>query len=165
MNFPWGEIRLYFYTHIYFIILQQTLTFRRRWTGRRFPGVWAWNWVAGCWMWAKLQSVALKTGSLTPCLIPESNERRDEEATLHLQHNTVRYTLVFNLYPQNIVDIKALRFPDLPAVSPTVDIWSSQRSPWSWRCWGRPVWRPPDVNIAQEKETRFNLTIKEICLN
>lgn len=49
-----------------------SLTFRRRWTGRRSPAGWAGNWVAGYWIWAELQAVALKTKSSRLCLIPGS---------------------------------------------------------------------------------------------
>lgn len=60
-----------------------SLTFRRHWTGRRSPAGWAGNWVAGYWIWAELQSVALKTKSSRLCLIPGSvtQERQRSKQT------------------------------------------------------------------------------------
>lgn len=57
------------------VMLTDSFTFQRRWTGRRSPAGWAGNWVAGRWIRAELQSVARKTKSSVMFLIPESDER------------------------------------------------------------------------------------------
>lgn len=59
-----------------------------------------------------------------------------ERETIHIM------TASLNMHAQITQQTVELMFS--PAVSPTGDTWSSPRSPWSWRCWGRPVWRPPD---------------------